>query len=769
MVLESSPEDRWAQALGADGTVRGGFHVDQPDRYQFVLTEPDGTVVRERTWRAVSARADAAPEVQLLLPESDLEVKPTDDVAFFFEASDDYGLDRVELVVMSDRGQELGRATVRAPKGERLCRGDHTVSVARLGLEAGDSAEVWFEAVDLNSLTGPGVTRSQARRLTLYSPEAEHERLLARLDAVIDAMIDVLADRLESPVEERDRFRLRDYVSIGQGISAKQGKILNSLTALLGGLSTDALASQELRDGIRQVRDRLQDVQDQEAVHLRKAVIGSATAHDRVMVSLLYGANEEGVAETETGVLTLDELLDQSRKDSILDAGRELLETQHEIMELLKKIKDTKDPEALQQAMKKLDRLQKKLAKLQDELSKLRERVPYENQNRSQRPSDNQVSMKDMKSTMDRIQELLAQGKVDEAMKLLEELNKSTQELMASLQDDLERGGGMSAAAQQKAQELSTKLDELADGQRGLRSETGEVDRQISERQARQLQQRAKQALESAKAQAEALKQTLEGVDRAPLHDSDREALEALEEAAESLEQEVADGKVGEAAERARELAEQVEALEREVGESEARELDEARLAGLKAGREELDKGQAQAEALAKELAGLQPKPGEGLEPGEASEVKRLGERQEQLRERLKQLKDALPELDKEMPGIEAEMSEPLDKAGQSMSEARDQLGDKRPGKASDKQQEALEQIEKAQQKMSEQMQQRQAGNDGQEQQGPNDPNAKVEIPKEDPYATPRDFRRELLDAMRERAPDQYRDAIEEFYKGLMK
>ncbi|TNF30249.1 MAG: DUF4175 family protein [Deltaproteobacteria bacterium] len=768
LTLESDPTTSFPLKVEADGTVRGAFRVGTSDRYQFVLTDKQRNTIREKAWRQVDARTDAAPEIQLLLPESDLEVKPDDRLTFFFEGSDDYGLDRVELVIEDDGGQELDRRVVRSPRGERLSRGDEEVAIARLGLEPGDSADLHFEAFDLNTLSGPGVGKSQSRRVTLYSPEAEHDRLLEDLDRIIDQMIDVLADRLENPVEGKETLRLANYVAAGQGINAATLSLIADMTTLINGLSTDALTSDELRTAVREVRDRQQDIADQEGAHLRRTVLGNATAQDDVMVTLLFEANQEGAGELEAGVLRLHRLLDEARKDSVLDAGRELLETQNEIMELLKQLKDQKDPKALEAAMKKLKRLQEKLSKLQHELSKLRERAPYENQNPSQRPSDKQKSMADMKSTMDQIQKLLEEGKVDEAMKLLEELNKNTQELMSALQNDLESGGAMSATARQKAQKFTSDLDELADGQRGLKGETGELDRQIDERQARELKEQQEQALEAAREQAKALQEQLDGIDGKPLHPSDREALEQLKKDAAELGKDLDRGQVGEAAERAQKLGEGAASLKSEVGESEARELDQKRLDGLRDGMEKLGDGQEKAEELAETLKGMMPKPGEGLQPGEEGEAKRLGQRQNELSEKLSELEKDVAELDKEMPGIEQEMKEPLQQAGEAMGQAKSELEGKRPGEAKGHQQEALEHLEKAQQNMQQRMQQK-GGKGPEDQAGINDPEAKVEIPDEDPYGAPRNFREEVLKAMKERAPERYKDAIQRFYEELIK
>jgi hypothetical protein len=45
----------------------------------------------------------------------------------------------------------------------------------------------------------------------------------------------------------------------------------------------------------------------------------------------------------------------------------------------------------------------------------------------------------------------------------------------------------------------------------------------------------------------------------------------------------------------------------------------------------------------------------------------------------------------------------------------------------------------------------------------------KVEIPDEDPNAAPREFRKDVMDAMKQGAPDRYRDQNKRYYEELVK
>ncbi len=769
LVLASDPKSRWLLEFERDGTVRGVFRVGQDDQYQFALTDLEGRVVRERVWRRVTAKADQAPEVRLLLPETDMEVKPTDQVSFFFEANDDYGIDRVDLVVRSESGEELLRTAAQSPKGGRIAKGDAVVDVAKLGLEAGDSVDVTFEAVDSNAgAGGPGVGKSQARKLTLYSPQDEHDALLSKLEAVIDQMVDVLADRLETPIEVGRVDRATEYIQMHAGIASASEAVVAALGELAAGFATDPMASDDLRMAVAKVAERIGSVAKQESAQLRKYRLDPDLTDVRVLLQILGQTNEEGTTEFERGILELKRLMDGQLKDSVLEAGRKLLETQNEIRELLKKLKDSNDPAAREAALKKLKKLQERLKRLQQEIARLQERAPYENQNAAQRPSEKQQEVADLQSTMEKIQKLIEEGKIDEAMKLLEEMNRSTQEMLAGLEQDLDKmGGRMSAAARKKQMEVKQALDELADGQRGVKDETTGLERELDERAAKARSEEEQAQLQKAGEQAKAVREALKKADSEALAKDDRQALESLEKRAAALEDAIAKGQIGKATKLARDIAKGAGELKKEIGESVKREMNEDRLDELKHGGKQVGDGEKKADALGKMLEGMQPKPGEGMTPGDEGKLGSLGERQKELGERLKGLGQKLDELEKDAPGIKQMLGPKLDEAGKKMGEAKGELDGKQPGSASEKQQEALEKLQEAQQEMAEQMKKNQ-GQDGQDDTtGVNDPRAKVGIPKEDPYANPRNLRDEILKAMQERAPDKYRDAIRKFYEEL--
>ena len=760
IVFESQPDARWPVSVRDGVVVEGRMRLGASDRYRFVLTLNDGAVIRERRWRAIAATNDEPPSVRLLLPNSDLEVHADDDVALLFEASDDYGLKEVNLVVTGSDGAEALRATVKTLEGARGGRGTYSLPVSKLDLSPGQSVQVAFEARDINTLDGPGVTYSAARTLTMYSPEKQHEELLSSLKRLIDGLVDVIADRLESPVERQRADELVDYIATQFAISKREATAVAALETLSSALGADPLADTEFRNAISSALKAFKAAHEQEAAQLRRAARPDRVApRAPVMTQLLYTANNEGIDALESVIFELKRLLDKARQDRVLKLGREMLEVQNELRQLLEKAKEG-DADARRRAMAKLAELQSRLRRMQREMIKMAERVPYENQNLSSKAAGEYGDTKSIGEQMAKVEQLLQQGRVDEAMKLLEELNRDTQELMAGLQSDFNRMK-MTKAGRKRMGEFQQQLGQVADGQRGLMTETGQLRRSQLQKQTSEIKESLAEAVNEARALAERLRR----VEGKHVNPRDRPTLEALKRSAARAEEQLKrlDPEAAEAT--SREVANGAGNLAKESGEGASRQVTAEGVRRLERAQRELDGAAEAATKLADRLQKMLESAQQGPAGPQAPAMKRLGKRQSKLAKRLGGLDSSLESLDKELPGVRNKLRKDLEKARENMKAASKELKKGKGRKAQERQDAALERLDSAMRSLDESMKRRR-GN-ASEQSGVNDPRERVVIPGDE--AVPRRFRQELLKAMKERAPKKYRKRIDRYYKDLVK
>ena len=764
--LESDPGSRWPMTLEAGELVTGALVVGASDRYRFLIATPGGELVREAGWRVVDAREDAPPTVRLLLPERDLEVNPSDDVPMIFEATDDHGLGDIELVVQRRDGGEALREHIRNAAGERRANGPTTLSMSGLQLLAGEAVDVWFEARDQRDTKAASYGRSASRRITIYSPEAEHAERLTELSAIIDALILLLAERLESPLAESADADLPLTLRTQLTITGATALVLRGLEALIGAMSTDTLASASMLDTLRSLLDALSTHHEMEEAQLRLLDSGrSPRQRPTQVLKILIAHNEEGIGIVERSAWTLKELLDEARQRQVLAQGRDLLDAQEALMEHLKAMKEAGATELSREAKRTLDELDATLRRMEEELAQLVEHSPYENQNLSKDPSEDEEDVRSLRDRLKEVRQLMAEGRHDEAAALLEELQRETQELMAALQGDFD----LKAPDQEHSKALSEfdlKLGELANEQAGLTRETEEEEGRLSAEQEAALEAQLAKEMAAVKELAKRLREAADAVESAPLHPRDQAMLAELRRQAEQTQRSVETL----AAERARAEATEVEQnadnLGREIGESEAREAEQTRRDKLREVIRDLDAVKEVAGELAEALEQITPRPPKPTS-ARRREANKLGKRQKRIERAMNELESHLEGVDQTLPGLGEALLPSMQEAKEAMRSAADELGEVRPGEAAGHQRRAMERLEA----MKGSIDKRVKDSSGQAGGGPgiHRRDQRVEIPEQADPSKQKALRDALLKAMKERAPERYEEAIERYYEELVR
>jgi hypothetical protein len=136
-----------------------------------------------------------------------------------------------------------------------------------------------------------------------------------------------------------------------------------------------------------------------------------------------------------------------------------------------------------------------------------------------------------------------------------------------------------------------------------------------------------------------------------------------------------------------------------------------------------------------------------------------------------------MQEMEQTAPIFGQEAGEQMDQIGQRMGEAAQRMQGKDPGKGYGEQQAAMEGLRQFQQQMKESQRGKGKGRGlplpmgmgGKREGNGRDPRDKVEIPDEDAFQAPKEFRKDLLDAMKQGAPEKYQEQVKRYYEELVK
>jgi hypothetical protein len=753
--------------------LEGTFLLDKPGQYHFVFL--DGSkVVAQGPDLPIRIEADSPPEVRITAPADELEIDNDEQrVTLKYDATDDYGLSELSLVFRAP-GKDEQRLKLAHDEG-RSTKGQYRWDASALKLSPGQTVSYFLEALDNDAVAKPkkGVSRTQT--LKLYSAADHRRQAVHKAEAIWEKLVTHLADRMESPDREAPKHEL-DVLRAGSALD-ERGHLLATETLEL---STELGRE---RDAPTELVDALQNA----GSGLRTAV--AATSGARAMFVRLKGSGPDfsqrlassaasEVNSTEKSVLYLESLLDRQRLKELKELSELLRADRREMSKLLEDFQRTKDESTQKQLLEQMDQLKADIAKLMERMAELSKGIRDEHLNRE--ALQEMMDKRDLNSQLEEMEKLVREGKADEAMKKMQELAMQMDEMLQDLDQASDE------ADQQADPELAQKFDEFRQNLEETvqqQAQTAEQTRALRDKYKEQMKQRVAQKGEALKAEllksAEELKKSYEALD-ADRYGSrfERPRTESLLEL-DHLQQALKSGDFDLAAESAQSLTPHASELayqglaQRQLDERFANPPEVTRESQQLA--ERLRKDADKAADIEEKLKSLFPNPQQMMSEEDKKQVQQLGQKQRQLEKRGEQLEQQMDEIAQRAPVFNPEARSQMSQAAQKMGSAAQGLEGKDARKALGEQQGALEGLRGLQRQMEQQGGGKgkkgglpmpfSMGNRG----GQGIKKEKVEIPDEDPNAAPQQLRKDVMDAMKQGAPDRYREQNKRYYEELVK
>jgi hypothetical protein len=176
-------------------------------------------------------------------------------------------------------------------------------------------------------------------------------------------------------------------------------------------------------------------------------------------------------------------------------------------------------------------------------------------------------------------------------------------------------------------------------------------------------------------------------------------------------------------------------------------------------------------------LQQLFPPAGSMMSEQDQQRLRQLSEEQQKLERRAQGLQQRMEEMSEMASLFDEDATQQMEQVGQRMGEAAQRMQQRDPARGYGEQQAALEQLQRFQQQMREAQRQRgkgkglpfpmMAGRTGST--GVANSRENVEIPDENQYQAPKEFRKDLLDAMKQGAPEKYKEQVKRYYEELVR
>jgi len=693
---------------------------------------------------AIELEPDDAPEVDLRpLPAHRREVTETDAVDIRFSARDDFGLGRAELVYEQADGTQHRVPAGRAPEGRRRWRHRFTWDLSAIPVDARGEITYWIEVRDNDPGLGlevledpPGkVGRSARQQLVVNDEEAEHAQNIESLRAIRDAAVDLLAERLTSTAYDPDAHPPAIGMGLARNTFARNEKLLAMMASTIDALAMDTMARERDVETLTAVHGRMHELHEKG----RKIVtrIPPGTELDRPdtvkpVLAALRKHNSKATTNLEDEIIRLDDLVDAQIVERLEQLLSRVEAAQRKLVELLEQLK-AGDESVRPQIEQLRQRIREDLRKVSEARSQLQKELGSEFMNLDAfRAMEKRMQRMDLEA---RLQRGDIDGALESAREGLDELGQLRDGLQKKLGEDGEdaRLSPEERSRMQLLRELSRLLDEQKSVVTSARRHEQAWRKEVGD-------QAAKDA-KTAGADAQKLREAVEKVNDARLGregrrgwEDAREALEALESAAERK-----DPKQLELYDAARKAA---EALGRATDGADGDEKEGKALEALR----------KRTGQLAERLRGELPAESEVFDEARQRDIDELGKNQGGVRGRTDELgaKDIAQELPD--PGKRA-----LEQAQRAMRGTESSLnpGTPRPDRAAGSAKRAADAIQRAIDSLR-------------QNQSPPPPSASNGDASTEAERD-RTLRDELVEAMKERAPEGFDEQVEDYYEELLR
>ncbi len=345
-------------------------------------------------------------------------------------------------------------------------------------------------------MDGPQKGTSREQTLFVYSA-AEHRReALRRAAELWERLVAHLATRMEGP--DRDARKSEDKVRAQEPVDASGLVLAGDLVGTARALARERDRNEALVSALEHVGQdvaaRVRSTSDSRKLWIRLA--GRRTELD--MDGRLSRVAQEEISALEKDVLYLESLLDQQRLEELRELAGQLARDQRELAKLIEQFQSTRDPGLQEKILRQVSALRKRMEELARRMGELQKSIRDEHFNVE--AMRELAKQQDMQGGLEEIEKLLKEGKTEEALAKLQQLQAQMNELQKGLDDAAgNMGGRANPELVKRYREFSDALKSTTEEQQQLAEQT----KAVRDRYREQMRQRMKQA-------AQGLRETLQ-------------------------------------------------------------------------------------------------------------------------------------------------------------------------------------------------------------------------------------------------------------------
>ena len=489
-------------------SLKGAFMVRERGFYQFRLKDQSGTQVLLPKKYPIELEQDQTPRVVLLPANPKPVYYDSDKIQIFYEGSDDFGIQNIELVAQID-GNSIRKKIKNFKENEKETQGKFTWNLALESLKPGQEVQYYLEIKDNDNISGPNKGQSEMMRFTIFDSREAFENLVQLQDELTEKMIALLATGL---VEDNILKTTTKDILYGKKLLASNADALIEIIGLAQHIKNQAeefgnfpqpylTLLKNIISGLKEIRkEKIETIDKIQGTLMKPTPVGYSLLSIEVL-------NDQMITHLERDILYLIKITNRQKMDQVMDLEDELSELTESLQEEFENLKNKNSPLNSNQLKSKLNQIQQTLKKLLDKLSQQKQSLPDEFLNSKSYQS---MNLTEMMSSIDKIQELAKKGEIDEAMEQLKKMAEDLREFAEQLnQTNSSMEEMVDTQMMEQLNDSMRKLEDLENKQRKIINETSEINQKLRQQQSKQSEALVKKFFEELKKDVESIQAIL--------------------------------------------------------------------------------------------------------------------------------------------------------------------------------------------------------------------------------------------------------------------
>jgi len=594
----------------------------------------------------------------------------------------------------------------------------------------------------------------------------------------------VLADRLETfaggPVATPERLPLAQALDgRTRALHERMREVARDIRRDRAGPREVAAALANVSGGLRTVEQRVSNARAAVAQAIRVRLKPDAGL---VRTMALFDGQLDG--ELEKSILYLEGLLDKQRARDLVRLAKDLADRRRDLADAMAEYRSAPTDDKKQELLSRIGRMKERVKDLLARMSELSRGFNDEHMN--EEALEELARSKDLMGGLDEIERMLAKGDVEGAMKALDQMASSMDRMLAGLERTARMPDERNEALMKEMLAFKEAIEKVQGEQQRTAEETEKLRSEYRKKIAERLKRAEAELARLAQLAGEA-RRDVEAAQPGITYRAEMEYEQSRESLAD-LERALAMKELGAASETAQRAAPSVERLSAYLEEDAAlahpdpfqgpRDQRRAREA-----QRHVQEAVPKAREIRDQLAKLFPDPREVLGQEAQNRLGELSRRQSDLEKQAGDLQRQLGELMQQAPVFPPQAQGQLGETRGHMGQAAAELAQRNPQRGHGQQELALDALSRFKKGLEEAAKQQQGGGGGgmgfpfpfaesggeQEGEGRDFSRERVAIPGAEAYKVPEEFRKDLLEAMKQGAPERYRGEVQRYYEELVK